>query len=358
MTVGAAIAPLTARPENGPRSAELAIGRRAFKQVWKGAVGWGLVFGAIAASSAQTYVTTFPTEASRAQLASLTGADPGLAVLLGPSSSIGTVGGYTVYKVFVTLTTIGAIWGLLVATRLLRGEEDTGRWQLVLAGSTRPDRATGATLAGLGAAVALVFLGTTLAIIAVGRSPDVGFGATESVLFGLSTIIAPAVFVAVGAMTSQLGRTRRVATGLGSAVLALAFVLRMIADTGPGTKWLLWLTPFGWVELMQPFTENNSLPLVPTTVCIIVLGYAAMVLAARRDAGDGILASTDVAAPRPFGLRSSLGLAGRLELPVLVGWCVGMAFAGIVCGIIIKMTTAAIPDSMRDLLDKFGVLAR
>ena len=53
-------------------------------------------------------------------------ATAGIAMLLGPVSAIDTVGGYTVYKGFVFLTTIGAIWGLLVATRLLRGEEDTG----------------------------------------------------------------------------------------------------------------------------------------------------------------------------------------------------------------------------------------
>ena len=38
-----------------------------------------------------------------------------------------------VYKCFVFLTTIGAIWAVLITTRLLRGQEDTGRWQLMLA---------------------------------------------------------------------------------------------------------------------------------------------------------------------------------------------------------------------------------
>ena len=71
-----------------------------------------------------------------------------MSILLGPISAIDTVGGYTVYKRFVFLTTIGAVWGLLTATRLLRGEEDTGRWHLVLAGSDAPGRATLATLGG------------------------------------------------------------------------------------------------------------------------------------------------------------------------------------------------------------------
>ena len=83
----------------------------------------------------------------------------------------------------------------------------------------------------------------------------------ETVLYGLSITIAPAVFGAVGAVTSQLGRTRRVATGLGMGVFGVVFVIRMIADSSAGTRWLLWATPFGWTELMRPFTDNDPWPL-------------------------------------------------------------------------------------------------
>ena len=116
---------------------DVAIARRAFKQLWISATVWALVFGGTIAASALSYVNSFPDAASRRQLAASTSGDAGISILLGPVTAIDTVGGYTVYKCFVFLTTIGALWGLLAATRLLRGEEDTGRWQLVLAGATR-----------------------------------------------------------------------------------------------------------------------------------------------------------------------------------------------------------------------------
>ena len=196
-----------------------AVARRAFRQVVIGAAVCAVVFGVTAASSALTYVTAFPTELSRHQLAVTTSADTGLAVLLGPVSSVDTVGGYTVYKGFVTITTIGAIWAVLAANRLLRGEEDSGRWQLMLAGSTRASRATGATLGALAAAVGVIFAGTTLLVLLAGRDPDVGFGLGNSLLYGLSIAIAPAVFAAIGGLTSQLCRTRRTANGLALADL-------------------------------------------------------------------------------------------------------------------------------------------
>jgi ABC-2 type transport system permease protein len=335
--------------------ASRAIAWRAFKQVWIAATVWALVFGVSIASSALTYVTSFPTPATRRQLAATTGGDAGLAVLLGPIGSVDTVGGYTFYKVYVFLTTIGAIWGLLAATRLLRGDEESGRWQLVLAGATDAGRATAATMAAIWAGLVVIFVGTTGLTLLAGRDPDVGFDLTSSLLCGLSLAIVPAVFIAVGAVTSQLGRTRRVATGLGMAVFAATFLLRMVGDSGPATRWLLWTTPFGWAELVKPFTENDPWPLLPSVLAFVALSLGAVRLAARRDVGDGLLASRDVSHPRPFGLRSAFGLATRLELPTLAGWIIGAAASAFVLGIIAKLTLASVPDSLADTLDRFGI---
>ncbi|MBK9179771.1 MAG: hypothetical protein IPM45_09415 [Acidimicrobiales bacterium] len=344
-------------PVRGPRrlGPDLAIAGRAFKQVWIGATVCAVAFGGSAAASALAYVANYPTEASRQQAAAAVSGDTGLAVLLGPVSTIDTVGGYAVYKNYVFLTTIGALWAVVAATRVLRGEEDTGRWQLVLAGSTRASRATAATLGALAAAVGVIFTGTTVLTLLAGRDPDVGLGAGGALLYGLSLAVPPAVFAVVGALASQLSRTRRTATGLGIAVVAVSFVLRMIADSGPGTRWLSWATPFGWTELMHPFTENDPWPLVPAVATVVGLGAAAVVLASRRDVGDGVLASRDVAPLRRFGLGSAFGMSARLELPVLAAWCAGATVSGLTLGILVKVTTGDVPASISDMLDRYGV---
>ena len=338
-----------------PVSAERAIAGRAFRQLWRTATVWALVFGATVASSALTYVSSFPTAASRHQIAATTGADTGFAILLGPVASIDTVGGYTVYKCFVTLTAIGALWGMLATTKILRGEEDSGRWQLVLAGDSSARRATTATLAALAGAVGILFIGTTAVTMLAGRDTDVAFGVGESLLYGLSIAIPPAVFVAVGAVASQLGRTRRMASGLAAGVFGVTFVTRMIADSGPGVHWLRWLTPFGWTELVRPFAGNDPWPLLPAVLTAVALGAVAVALAGRRDAGDGVLASADVARLRPFGLRSPFGLAARLELPSITAWVVGIAALGFAFGVVAKVTTGNLPTSFGDALAKFGV---
>ncbi|WP_426573309.1 hypothetical protein [Aquihabitans sp. McL0605] len=337
------------------RGPEVAITRRSFRQLIVGAAICAVVFGGTAASSALSYVGSFPTEASRQQLVATTSSDQGLSVLLGPVATIGTVGGYTVYKGFAFLTTIGAIWALLAANRLLRGEEDAGRWELLLAGRTRPGRATMATVVALLGAVAVVFAGATVIVLLAALDPDLGFGVGETVLYGLSLVVPAAVFVGVGAVTSQLGRTRRTANGLGMVVLAVAWVLRMVADASPDTRWLRWATPFGWTERMAPFTQNDPWPLLPATAAVVVLVSVAFVLVSRRDLGAGVISSADVAAPRSFGLGSTWGLAARLEVPILAAWGLGVVATGLSLGFIAKMTEASVPASLGDTLDKFGV---
>ena len=106
---------------------------------------------------------------------------------------------------------------------------------------------------------------------------------------------------------------------------------------------------------MRPFTVNDPWPLVPALVTTAGLAVVATLLAARRDVGDGLLASADVSPVRGFGLGSATGLSARLERWVLAGWCVGAAAAALLMGVIAKLTTANVPSSLRDTLDKFGV---
>jgi polyether ionophore transport system permease protein len=80
-----------------------------------------------------------------------------------------------------------------------------------------------------------------------------------------------------------------------------------------------------------------------------------VLLASRRDACDGLLATRSVASPRPRGLGSVLGLSARLEAPVLGAWCAGALVAGVVFGIIARITANQLPASLGDALHGFGV---
>jgi ABC-2 type transport system permease protein len=84
----------------------------------------------------------------KVRVAALFGSNTGLAALNGPARQIQTVADYTVWKSFMFLIVVGSAWGLLTGTKL-RGEEDAGRWELLLAGQTTRRGAVAQALAGL-----------------------------------------------------------------------------------------------------------------------------------------------------------------------------------------------------------------
>ena len=109
---------------------------------------FGYVFGVAIASSAIGYTRFYKTAAQRDALAAAYGSDKATSALFGPAPQLQTVAGFTVFKISMTLILLGAVWGLLTSTRLLRGEEEAGRWELLLAGPTTRRAATVQVLGG------------------------------------------------------------------------------------------------------------------------------------------------------------------------------------------------------------------
>jgi ABC-2 type transport system permease protein len=108
---------------------------------------WGVVAGAVVSSSASGFAAAYPTADSRRQLARSLGGNSGLQALFGTARRLDTVAGFTAWRSMGLITVIGAAWGLLSSTRRLRGEEEVGRWELLLSGPTTQRTATAATRA-------------------------------------------------------------------------------------------------------------------------------------------------------------------------------------------------------------------
>jgi ABC-2 type transport system permease protein len=297
---------------------------------------WGYVFGITVASAAYTYTSAYRTAAERAHVAALFTSNAGLAAIAGTPREIQTVPGYTVWKSFMFLIIVGSVWGLLTGTKLLRGEEDAGRWELLLAGQTTRRGAVGQALAGLGAGAVTLWALTAVITVAVGRLPKISLPVGPSLFFSVA-LAAPAVmFLAAGAFASQLAATRRQAAGYAGAALGACYAIRLVADSGTGLAWLRWVSPLGWAEELQPFTGPRPLALLPIAGLTVALGGAAVYLAGRRDLGASIIPDRDGARAHARLLTGPVALAARLARPVLLGWAAGIAALGLLMGFIAK----------------------
>ena len=293
---------------------------------------WGLIFGFFIVVQTHAYTSTYKTQAARDQLARSYGSNMAMNALLGSERAVNTVAGFASWRFVGILSVLGSIWGLLTATRLIRGEEEAGRYDLLLAGQTTPRRAGGQALAGLGAGLLALFAGTALGVIVAGRSPSAGFSLGPCLYFSVTLVAGAAMFLAIGALASQLASTRRRAAAMAGIVFGVAYALRMVADTNQGLHWLMWLSPLGWVEEARPLTDPNPVALLPVLVLLIAVTTATLHLAGTRDVGAASWPGRDSSPPHLALLGGSAGLAVRLMRPVALGWLFTVAAFAVLIG--------------------------
>jgi ABC-2 type transport system permease protein len=336
-----AVGPVASRE----RGAAIVVFRLTARRAVRSGVLWGYVFGLYVATQALAYASSYRTVAQRAGLAKEFGSNAGVSALVGPAHDIQTVAGFTVWKCLAVLAVVGGVWGLLTATRLLRGEEDAGRWELLLAGQTTRRVAAAQALVGLACGVAVLWTVSAVITVVVGRSSKVDISAPGALFLAVAVVAAAAMFLAVGALASQLAATRRQASAYAAAVLGVSYALRMVADSGTGLGWLRWTSPLGWVEELQPLTAPHPLALLPIVGLIAVLGFLAVRLAGERDLGSSMLDDHASSAPHTRLLSGPSGLDLRLARPTLAGWGVGIAAYGLVLGLVAKSAGSAISSS-------------
>ncbi len=293
---------------------------------------WGLIFGFFIFVQTHAYISTYKTQASRDQLARAYGSNMAMNALLGSERAVNTVAGFASWRFVGILSVLGSIWGLLTATRLMRGEEEAGRYDLLLAGQTTRQRAGGQALAGLGAGLLALFVLTALGAIVTGRSPSAGFSLGQCLYFSVTLVAGAAMFLAIGALASQLASTRRRAAAMAGVVFGMAYALRMVADTNQGLHWLMWLSPLGWVEETRPLTHPNPVALLPVLVLLITVSAATLHLADTRDVGAASWPGRDSSKPHLALLGGSAVLAARLMRPVALGWLFAVAGFAVLIG--------------------------
>ncbi len=316
---------------------------------------WGAALGLITATSALSYDRVYPTHALRLALARAFGSNTMTIALFGPAPHLDTVAGFTSFKVSLTLSVLASLWGLRAATGALRGEEETGRWDLLLAGPRRRVATTAQALAGVGVGVVVLAATCALVTTAAIRSPASGLRWTQVLGLGGAVLAAATTFAALGALTSQLDATRHDATTTGVVVLAIAYALRLVADAGLGLHALVWASPLGWVEEMAPLTAPSPVAAVPVAIWAIVLGAAALRGARVRDVGAGLLARDDRRRRRRRLLTGPGALTWRLGSSTILRWWIGITLGAGLIGLVARKAGSTIGgSSVRDVFSRLG----
>lgn len=253
---------------------------------------------------------------------------PAAMMLGGPMFGINETDMGVMMATELTLTLIVAtsILAVLTVIRHTRAQEEAGAAELVLASVVGRDARTAAALL-LAAGVNLV-----LAVVMTTAMAASGFAPVDSAAMAVGVTACAMVFAALAAVTAQLWRQSRTATGAALAVLALAVLVRGVGDVidNSGSA-LSWFSPIAWAQQLRPFADLRWWPLALSVALTGALAVLAAVLQNRRQYDAGTFASTGER-PNARRVNGVLGLHLRLQRGQTVGWAIGLFLAGLCLG--------------------------
>ncbi|GAB3326349.1 hypothetical protein GCM10027451_51630 [Geodermatophilus aquaeductus] len=265
--------------------------------------------------------------------------NPAIRTLFGPPVGLDTAGGFTVWRTGTVLAVLVGIWAALTATRLTRGEEEAGRFDLLLAGRLRLQALVARVLVVVLVAAAVIGVAGALGLVLAG-TPVAG-----AAVFGAGLAGTGMIGAALGVLAGQLFPERRSASGLAVAVLLAGLLARMVSDGVPALEWLAWGTPFGLLGRSAPFAADRALPLLVLGVLVTAVAVLAVASAAGRDVGRGRVAGRDRRA-RPSRLLTGLsGLAVHRTRRPLAGWAAGAAAYFLLIGLLATSMTEFLRDN-------------
>lgn len=287
---------------------------------------WVLAILGLAYASAGAVKGTYDTPADVAAYARTVGKSAVSVVMNGPPTAVDTIAGIVIFEIGSTVVIGVCLMGLFLVVRHTRGEEESGRTELVRATVVGRDAPVVAPLLVVSAASVLIGAGLALELVALGLPTE---GAT---VYGASVAVLGVVFTAVAALAAQVTEHARGALGIGGVVLGASYVLRGIGDVQDGT--LSWLSPIGWSQAVRPFADDRWWPLLVSVLATAAVLATVRLLVSHRDVGAGLVPPRPGPAEASRRLAGPVGLAARLQRGAVLGWtsglfCLGVAFGSV-----------------------------
>lgn len=245
-------------------------------------LGWGLGMGMFAYIQTIEYNLT-ATSGAKASLASL---GPTFAWYAEPIA-LTTPGGMTNWRLSLILVLLG-VWSLLAGSRMLRGEEERGALDVLLAYPRERIRVALEKLAALWTALLVMGLCIGLFTYAGGRQINTDFGLGATLLLGLNAALLAGVFGAIALLVAQFTQQRGTAAGVTGGLLLVFVIMDMTHRVFPHTDWIGRLSPVYYFNLSKPLISGygaNPGAMLVLLVLTLLLSAVALGIFARRDVG-------------------------------------------------------------------------
>jgi len=308
------------------RSAIRALQAFGFKQTIRGAIIIGLLTGFIMGAQGLAYSKAFPTQASRDGLVASLKTVPGANFFSGEVADAAQPNSYAIYKSIAMTMLIIGVWGLLVATRLLRGFEENGQTEVLEVGVVSSRHVSLHLLTGFAYSFMVSVLVAVGLIAVLGSGPDVNLPLSSAILMTAAVYLPGIFFATLGAFVSQLALTRGRAITYGLVPLAALYVIRGTANSVSNADWMKRFTPFGWSDLLNPVLSPKPVWMIPTILLSAFFAILAIYTVGKRDLSSALIRQSATARSHFFMLGSPFAFALRRSSWTILWWGLSILF--------------------------------
>ncbi len=254
---------------------------KALRDARRSLLGWGLTIGGITV----LYTMFYPSMSNPSMAAALKNYPESLKKafniedLTSPQGYLGT------YVFGLLVPVLLAVFGIIMGSRVIAGDEEAGTLDLVLAHPVSRPRLLLARFAALVTEVLVLCLVVFLLLLAVSGPAKIsavgpGYLAAATFQMALFGICIAALTLAVGAATGR----RAAAIAAGTAVAVLGYFANNLAPQIKGLEWARYFSPFFYFSGNKPLVNGVDLGYAGVLVAVAVLLVAAgLALFRRRD---------------------------------------------------------------------------
>jgi ABC-2 type transport system permease protein len=278
-----------------------------------------------------------------------------------PAERLDTLGGYLTYHNVTLYTFFLAVYGVVQGARAIRGDEERGSLEEVLAtGRSRlavlRDRAAGFALVMIAICLGLAL--SVAAGLAVAGEPDLG---GSLITIGTAGAVAMVAY-ALGMLAAQLLGSSRAAAGAGAAVLSVLYVATNMGERLGAAAVIRFLSPFHYANqsraLVPGYGLDAAASLMLLGLALVTLGLAGWAFTGRDYAAPLWVRHARARPARPVGQPAHMPhrMLGSVWSAMLRRSWVGLAiWTAAAAGLTAMM--ASMQPAVLDMWDKFDFIS-
>lgn len=250
------------------------------------------------------------------------------------------IAGIVAWNVKTVSLIVIAIFNILAMTKIIRGEEESGRADLL-----NSNMAGRQSLFASSMALCLI-TNIIMGILMLLSTQLCGLPLEGSLIISALMVVGGCLFASIGALTSQIANEKRTANSLGIGLMGLLYMLSFMNNLSADNNFSSYFTPFRWFFIVRPYEGNHPAFLSVAVCLVVIIGGIALYLSGRRDVGAGVINPKSGRSEALPGFGNTFALSWRLHKGALIVWTLALGVFAFGIGVVDPLVSKMLDEQL------------